>query len=109
MRPNVNNKRFFSIAYLVFSFLKLAISGASFLVVFDHFRIFKICCTFTVIVTYIKENLITKLQRLYSTSTKLRAGNKSPTLFLKKMFAWAIYCLRAQYSLKRSVCGWLVN
>ena len=33
---------------------------------------------------YSKENIITKLQKLYSFPRNLRAGNKSPTLFLKK-------------------------
>ena len=36
------------------------------------------------IMTYIKESIITKLQKLYSPPRNLRAGNKSPTLFLKK-------------------------
>ena len=36
------------------------------------------------IVTDIKENIITKLQKLYNPPRKLRAGNKSPALFLKK-------------------------
>ena len=31
-----------------------------------------------------KENTITKLQELYSPPRNLRAGNKSPVLFLKK-------------------------
>ena len=35
-------------------------------------------------VTYIKENIITKLQKLYSPPRNVRAGNKSPMLFLKK-------------------------
>ena len=34
--------------------------------------------------TYIKENIITKLQKLCSLTRNLRAGNKSPALFLKK-------------------------
>ena len=34
--------------------------------------------------TYIKESIITKLQKLYSLPRNLRAGNKSPVLFLKK-------------------------
>ena len=34
--------------------------------------------------TYIKENIITKLQKLYSLPRNPRAGNKSPTLFVKK-------------------------
>ena len=34
--------------------------------------------------TYIKENTITELQKLYSPPRNLRAGNKSPMLFLKK-------------------------
>ena len=34
--------------------------------------------------TYIKENTITKLQKLYSPPRNLRLGNKLPELFLKK-------------------------
>ena len=37
-----------------------------------------------IIVTYIKENIITKLQRLYSLPRNPRAGSKSLTLFVKK-------------------------
>ena len=37
-----------------------------------------------IIVTYTKENIITKLQKLYSPPRKLKAGNKSPALLLKK-------------------------
>ena len=36
-----------------------------------------------IIVTYIKENMITKLQKLYSPPRNPRAGNKSPMLFVK--------------------------
>ena len=34
--------------------------------------------------TYIKESIITKLQKLYSLPRNLRVGNKLPTLFFKK-------------------------
>ena len=34
--------------------------------------------------TCIKENIITKLQKLYSPSRNPRAGNKLPVLFVKK-------------------------
>ena len=37
-----------------------------------------------IIVIYIKENIITKFQKLYSPPKKSRAGNKSPALFVKK-------------------------
>ena len=37
-----------------------------------------------IIVTYIKENIITKLQKLYSQPRNSRAGNKLPALFVKK-------------------------
>ena len=37
-----------------------------------------------IIVTYIKENIIRKLQKLYSLPTNPRAGNKSPVLFVRK-------------------------
>ena len=37
-----------------------------------------------IIVTYIKENIITKLQKLYSPPRNPRAGNKSPILFVNK-------------------------
>ena len=36
------------------------------------------------IVTYIKENIITRLQKLYSLPRNPRVGNKSPVLFVKK-------------------------
>ena len=36
-----------------------------------------------IIVTYIKENIITKLQKLYSLPRNPMAGNKLPVLFLK--------------------------
>ena len=35
-------------------------------------------------VTYIKENIITKLQKLYSPPRNPRMGNKLPALFVKK-------------------------
>ena len=34
--------------------------------------------------TYIKENIFTKVQKLYSPPRKLKAGNKMPALLLKK-------------------------
>ena len=34
---------------------------------------------------YIEENIITKLQKLYSPPRNSRAGNKSPVLFVKKL------------------------
>ena len=37
-----------------------------------------------IIVTYIKENIITKLQKLYSPPRNPRAGNKSVVVFVKK-------------------------
>ena len=37
-----------------------------------------------IIVTYIKENIITRLQKLYSPPRNSRVGNKLPVLFVKK-------------------------
>ena len=37
-----------------------------------------------IIMTYIKENIIAKLQKLYSPSRSPRAGSKLPMLFVKK-------------------------
>ena len=37
-----------------------------------------------IIMTYIKENMITKLQKLYSLLRNHRAGNTFPVLFVKK-------------------------
>ena len=54
------------------------------MVVFDHFQISKMSLLLQIIMIYIKENIITKLQKLYSSLKKSRAGNKSPTLFVKK-------------------------
>ena len=38
-----------------------------------------------IIVIYIKENIITKFQKLYSPPKKSRVGNKWPMLFVKKL------------------------
>ena len=38
-----------------------------------------------IIVTYIKENIITKLQKLYSPPRNARAVNKSSALFVKSL------------------------
>ena len=63
--------------------------------------------------TYIKENSdftgccptnvkrrITKLQKLHSPPRNLSMGNKLPTPYWKNLFARAIYCPRAKYTLK---------
>ena len=50
--------------------------------------------------TYNEENIIARLQKLYSLPRNPRVGSKSPMLFVKKLFARAIYCLEAKYSLK---------
>ena len=50
--------------------------------------------------TYIKENIITELQKLYSTPRKLRAINKSPVLFLKKPLCMGNLSPHPKYSLK---------
>ena len=68
------------IFYIVFSFRRLAISAARFLVVLTIFKSVK-NVTFLHIMTYIKEN-------------------KQIALFLKTLFAWAIYHLYTKYSLK---------
>ena len=62
------------------------------------------------IVTYIKENIIKKLQKLYSLPKKLMAGNKSPVLLLKKPFCIsnlspAHKILKALYSFIFSYCN----
>ena len=44
----------------------------------------KICRSSTYHLDLHKENIITKLQKLYSPPTNLTTGNKSPSLFLKK-------------------------
>ena len=49
-----------------------------------------------IIMTYIKENIITKLQKLYSPPRNPRAGNKSPTLFVKKSPACTIFIERPE-------------
>ena len=38
-----------------------------------------------IIVIYIKDNIITKLLKLYSPPRNSRVGNKSPVLFVKKL------------------------
>ena len=71
---NINHKKFFR---------RFLVSAARFLVVFNHFWICKICRSST----YhrdIKENIITKLQKVYSPLRNFRVCNKSPMLSLKK-------------------------
>ena len=48
------------------------------------------------IVTYIKENIITTLQKLYSPPRSPRAGNKLPTLFVEKTSLQGWFIARAQ-------------
>ena len=50
--------------------------------------------------TYIKENIIAKLQKLYSPPRNPRAGNKLLMLFEKNLFPRAIYRLRSKFLLK---------
>ena len=38
-----------------------------------------------IVAIYIKENIITKLQKLYNPPKKSRTGNKSRALFVKKL------------------------
>ena len=81
------------IYYIVFSFCRPAISAT-------HLVVFYLALVH-IIVTSIKENILTKLQKFYSLPRNLREGNKSPVLFLKKkLFQQAIYCLCTKYSLK---------
>ena len=49
--------------------------------------------------TYIKENIIAKLQKLCSQLRNLRVGNKLPEQFLKTVCT-ETYCPHAKYSLK---------
>ena len=51
---------------------------------FDHFRICKCVTILHIIVTYIKVNIITELEKLDSLPRNLRAGNKLPALLFKK-------------------------
>ena len=57
-------------------------------VVFHHFQICKSVLKYVallhIIVTFIKENVITKLQKLYSPARKFKTGNKLSVLLLKK-------------------------
>ena len=54
-----------------------------------------------IIVTYIKENIITKLQKLYNAPRNPRtAAINRPHYLWKNLFARAIYSSRAKYSLK---------
>ena len=53
-----------------------------------------------VVDTNFKENIITKLQNLYSPPRNLRVGNKLPALFLKKPLCTGDWPC-AKYSLKR--------
>ena len=80
---NVNHKKLFLasasgvISYVVFIFRRLAISAAQFSVVFIHFEICKICRSSTTYRDLIKENIITKRWKLYSSPRNLRTGNST--------------------------------
>ena len=52
------------------------------------------------IMTYIKENIIAKLQKLYSLSRNPRVGKNLLTLLVKNLFAQVIYRQHAKYGLK---------
>ena len=54
------------------------------MVVFYHLQICKICHSSTDHRDLTEENIITKLQKLYSLARNLRVGDKLPALFLKK-------------------------
>ena len=55
-----------------------------------------------IIVTCIKENIITKLQKLYSLPRNLRVDNRSPALFLKKPFCMGDLLPATKILIKRS-------
>ena len=56
-----------------------------------------------VIVTYIKENIIKKLQKLYSQPRNPRVGNKSPVLFVKKSLCMGNLLPACKVFIERSV------
>ena len=58
------------------------------------------------IVTYIKENIITKLQTLYSLPRSTRVGNKSPTLFVKKPLCTGSLSPTRKMFIERPVHSW---
>ena len=59
-----------------------------------------------IIVTCIKENIIIKLQNLYSPSRSPRAGNKSPTLFIERPgVSFINYVKRKRILLFKACCG----
>ena len=88
------------IYYVVFSFHRLLFQQHVFWQYSIISKSVNYIATLDIIVTYIKENIITKLQKLYSLPRNSRAGSKSPVLFVKSLFPWAIYRPRAKYSLK---------
>ena len=56
-----------------------------------------------VIVTYIKENIIKKLQKWYSQPRNPRVGNKSPVLFVKKSLCMGNLLPACKVFIERSV------
>ena len=56
-----------------------------------------------VIVTYIKENIIKKLQKLYSQPRNPGVGNKSPVLFVKKSLCMGNLLPACKVFIERSV------
>ena len=62
-----------------------------------------------IIVTYIKENIITKLQKSYSPPRNPRAGNKSPALFVKKPICTGDLSPARKIFIERPVKGYITQ
>ena len=60
-----------------------------------------------IIVTYIKENITAKLQKLYSLPRNPRAGNKSPALFVKKPLCTGDLSSARKIFIERPVTYWI--
>ena len=91
------------IYYVVFSFRRLLFQPH----VCWQYSIFSKSVRYVTTSTYhrnlIKENIITKLQKLYSPPRNSRAGNKSPALFVKKPLCMGDLSLARKIFIERPV------
>ena len=117
IRLNINRKKwFFCVVYnhkkwffsvcmwrnflRSFKFLYTSISAAYFLIVFGHFQICKMSPLLHIIVTYIKENIITNYKNYIGHPETLGQAINCQCYLSKNLFAQATYCPHAKYSLK---------
>ena len=112
IRRNVNHKNdFFSIVYLTqFATQFLVFQDLLFQShIFWQYSIISESVKYVrllhIIVNYLKENIIKKLQKLYSPPRNLRVGNKLPALFLKKHLSTGDLLPTQEILIERRFCA----